>query len=372
MIPHEINDIFAEGVLEVMPDGHGFLRSPDYNFLPSPDDIYVAASLINRFNLKTGDLFAGSVRIPEAGITHFSLIDISAVNSEPPNKAGQRTDFHLLSRVEPCHRLKMETTRENLCGRILDLIVPLGKGMSCSISGPPHMGKMAVIENIATSLAFNHSGVTVIVLLIEADPVEAETMTRYLRANVFFSSVRESDARHIHLTQIVVERAKRIVETGQDVVLVIDSLSRLVEAYNAVLPDNAAMEMGAKDPGLSRGQRLLESAVAAQNGGSLTVIGTVDTWDQRDKTVEAMEEAADALIVLDKRVFEDGVFPPGNIQRSRSKKSAKVLSKEDHARGLVLQKVLSPLSPTEGIKLLASKLIRTRSNDEFYSNMSSL
>jgi len=366
-------EIFAEGVLEVAPDGHGFLRSPDCNYLPAHDDVYVSPAYINGFNLKTGDTIAGRVYPPLAGEAYFTLARVDAVNFESPDLSRARRHFYGLRKVDARERLRLETTRENLCGRVMDLMVPLGKGHSGLIVGPPHTGAKLLIENIVNGIATNHPDLAVYVLLIDAEPDEASAVKRSLKTEVFFSTWKESEARHIQLAEIVFEKAKRMAEQGRDVVVLIDSLSRLIGAYHAVLPssDNGLVA-GMDHPAVCRAQRFPSASGKFQEGGSLTVIATAEAGTTSEVGIQHVEKWADILIMLDHRVLDDGIFPAINIHRSRNAREELLLPKEDLGRIWVLRRVLSPLSATEAVKLVCSKLLVTGSNAVFLSNMAAL
>lgn len=369
-------EIFAEGVLEIAPDGHGLLRSPDYNYLPAADDIYVSPTYINSFNLKTGDTIAGRVRPPMVGETHFSLTRIDALNFGAPDLSHPRRELQNLRKVEARERLRMETTRENLCGRVIDLMVPMGKGHSGLIVSPPQTGGRMLMENIVNGIAANHPELAVYVLLICAEPGEAGAMRRSLKAEVLFTTWNESEARHIQLAEIVFEKAKRLAELGRDAIILLDSISRLTCAYHAVLPcSDYGLAAGTDHPAVRRAQRYSSAAGKFQDGGSLTVIAAVETGKAGCANAaidQELQKSADILIVLDRQVLNDGIFPPINVHRSRNAKEELVLSKGELDRIRVLRKVLSPLSASEAVKLLGSKLLVTGSNAALLSSMGSL
>jgi transcription termination factor Rho len=370
---NEDAEIFAEGVLEVAPDGHGFLRSPDYNYRPAHDDVYVSPDYINGFNLKTGDTIGGRVRPPLAGEAYFTLAGVDAVNFESPDLSHARRHFYSLTKVDARERLRVETTRENLCGRVIDLMFPLGKGHSGLIVGPPHTGAKLLIENIVNGIATNHPNLTVSVLLIGAEPADASALKRALKTEVFFSTWKESEARHIQLAEIVLEKAKRLAEQGGDVVVLIDSISRLICAYYAVLPSSDdALAAGMDHPAVRHAQRFLSASRKFQERGSLTVIATAEAGTTAQDGIHDVEKWADILIRLDRRLLKDGIFPAVNIHRSRNGREELLLPEEDLGRIRGLRRVLSPLSPSEAVKLLCSKLLVTCSNAVFLSNMASL
>jgi len=372
---HEDPEIFAEGVLEIAPDGHGFLRSPDYNYLPAADDIYVSPAFINTFNLKTGDTIAGSVLPPTSSEHYFTLARIDGLNNGSLERLHPRREFHNLKKVDSRERLRVETTRENLCGRVIDLMVPLGKGHSGLIVSSPHSGERMLIETIANGIATNYPNLTIYVVLIGEQLEEAGAMNRSLRAEVFFSTQDEPEARHIQLAEIVFEKAKRLVEQGRDVIVIVDSLSRLICAYNAVVPhSDDGLEVGVDPAWYRRARNYLSAAGKFQDGGSLTVIATVEagTTLPAKAALPDMENWADVLIMLDRQVLNDGIFPAVNIHDSRNAREELLLPKEDLDRIWVVRKVLSSLSAAEAVKTLGSKLLATGSNVVFLKNPSSL
>ena len=369
-------DIFAEGVLEILPDGYGFLRSPDYNYLPGPDDIHVSPSKIRKFDLRTGDTISGQVRPPHEGEKYFALVKIEAVNFESPEEARNKILFDNLAPVYPQERLKLETTRENLVPRFLDLMAPLGKGQCGLIVGPRHTGKRLILESIAKSLAINHPEVTVLVLLIDEHQSEAAATQRSLKVEVTFTTWDESNARHIQVTELVAEKAKRFAEKRRDVVLLIDSLNHLASAYRAVFSGSGELlgqDLNARL--LRHVKRLLESPRNLNAGGSLTMLAIVENEvSQRDdhNVLEDCKSVADLLIVLDHRVARQGIFPAIDVHRTRNGREELLTSEEELTRLRVLRRVLEPLAAAEAAKLLGGKLIASRSNKEFLANMSSL
>jgi transcription termination factor Rho len=374
--PNEVPRNFSEGVLEILPDGHGFLRSAEHNYLPARDDIYVSPLQISTFTLKTGDTISGQVNLPLKRGGYFTLVDIEAVNAESPHPKHRRREFQELSRLEPCERLKLETTRENLCGRVLDLMTPLGKGHLCLIPGPRHSGKKLLLESIISSIAINDPDVVVTALLLHEDPEGGATMARCLRGQVVFATSKESPARHLQLAEMVIEKAKRLVEKKRDVVILLDSITHLASAYNAVVPPSGeGLRAGMENRALKRTRQILAAAGNMEGGGSLTIFATIEVEDAKPAEQALWMEfndMADAQIVLDHKVLDQGIFPPVNIQRSVTRRAEKLVRKEDLSRIYVLRKVLQPLSPAEAVKMLGSKMLLTVNNAELLGNMSAL
>jgi transcription termination factor Rho len=368
--------IFAEGVLEILPDGYGFLRSPDYNYLPGPDDIYVSPSQIRKFDLKTGDTISGQVRPPHEGEKYFALVKIEAVNFESPDEARNKILFDNLTPLYPQERIKLETVRENVSARVMDLLTPLGKGQRGLIVSPPRAGKTMLLQNVANSITTNHPEVVLMVLLIDERPEEVTDMQRSVKGEVISSTFDEPAARHVQVAEMVIEKAKRLVEHKRDVVILLDSITRLARAYNTIVPPSGKVLSGGVDSNaLQRPKRFFGSARNIEEGGSLTIIATalIDTGSRMDDVIfEEFKGTGNSEIILERKLVDKRVFPAIDIQRSGTRKEELLIPKEDLQRIWVLRKVLNPLSPVEAMELLIDKLSKTRGNGEFLANMSSL
>ena len=368
--------IFAEGVLEILPDGYGFLRSPDYNYLPGPDDIYVSPSQIRKFDLKTGDTISGQVRPPHEGEKYFALMKIEAVNFESPDEARNKILFDNLTPLYPQERLKLETTRENASARVMDLLTPLGKGQRGLIVSPPRAGKTMLLQNVANSITTNHPEVVLMVLLIDERPEEVTDMQRSVKGEVISSTFDEPAARHVQVAEMVIEKAKRLVEHKRDVVILLDSITRLARAYNTIVPPSGKVLSGGVDSNaLQRPKRFFGAARNIEEGGSLTIIATalIDTGSRMDDVIfEEFKGTGNSEIILERKLVDKRVFPAIDIQRSGTRKEELLIPKEDLQRIWVLRRVLNPLSPVEAMELLIDKLSKAKSNGEFLANMSSL
>ena len=368
--------IFAEGVLEILPDGYGFLRSPDYNYLPGPDDIYVSPSQIRKFDLKTGDTISGQVRPPHEGEKYFALVKIEAVNFESPDEARNKILFDNLTPLYPQERLKLETTRENASARVMDLLTPLGKGQRGLIVSPPRAGKTMLLQNVANSITANHPEVVLMVLLIDERPEEVTDMQRSVKGEVISSTFDEPAARHVQVAEMVIEKAKRLVEHKRDVVILLDSITRLARAYNTIVPPSGKVLSGGVDSNaLQRPKRFFGSARNIEEGGSLTIIATalIDTGSRMDDVIfEEFKGTGNSEIILERKLVDKRVFPAIDIQRSGTRKEELLIPKEDLQRIWVLRKVLNPLSPVEAMELLVDYLSKSKSNGEFLANMSKL
>jgi transcription termination factor Rho len=368
--------IFAEGVLEILPDGYGFLRSPDYNYLPGPDDIYVSPSQIRKFDLKTGDTISGNVRPPHEGEKYFALVKIEAINFESPEETRNKILFDNLTPLYPQERIKMETVREGISGRVMDLLTPVGKGQRGLIVAPPRTGKTMLLQSIANSVTSNHPEVVLIVLLIDERPEEVTDMQRSVKGEVISSTFDEPAARHVQVAEMVIEKAKRLVEHKRDVVILLDSITRLARAYNTIVPPSGKVLSGGVDSNaLQRPKRFFGAARNIEEGGSLTIIATalVDTGSRMDEVIfEEFKGTGNMEVILDRKLVDKRVFPAIDIQRSGTRKEELLIPKEDLQLIWVLRKVLNPLSPVEAMELLVDKLGKTRNNAEFLLNMSSL
>jgi transcription termination factor Rho len=368
--------IFAEGVLEILPDGYGFLRSPDYNYLPGPDDIYVSPSQIRKFDLKTGDSISGNVRPPHEGEKYFALVKIEAINFESPEETRNKILFDNLTPLYPQERIKMETVREGISGRVMDLLTPVGKGQRGLIVAPPRTGKTMLLQAIANSVSTNHPEVVLIVLLIDERPEEVTDMQRSVKGEVISSTFDEPAARHVQVAEMVIEKAKRLVEHKRDVVILLDSITRLARAYNTIVPPSGKVLSGGVDSNaLQRPKRFFGAARNIEEGGSLTIISTalVDTGSRMDEVIfEEFKGTGNMEIILDRKLVDKRVFPAIDIQRSGTRKEELLIPKEDLQRVWILRKVLNPLSPVEAMELLISRLEKVRNNAEFLANMNQL
>jgi len=368
--------IFAEGVLEILPDGYGFLRSPDYNYLPGPDDIYVSPSQIRKFDLKTGDTISGQVRPPHEGEKYFALVKIEAVNFESPDEARNKILFDNLTPLYPQERIKLETVRENISARVMDLLTPLGKGQRGLIVSPPRAGKTMLLQNVANSITSNHPEVVLMVLLIDERPEEVTDMQRSVKGEVISSTFDEPAARHVQVAEMVIEKAKRLVEHKRDVVILLDSITRLARAYNTIVPPSGKVLSGGVDSNaLQRPKRFFGSARNIEEGGSLTIIATalIDTGSRMDDVIfEEFKGTGNSEIILDRKLVDKRTFPAIDIQRSGTRKEELLIPKDDLQRIWVLRKVLNPLSPVEAMELLIERLAKAGSNSEFLAKMSQL
>ena len=365
--------IFAEGVLETLPESFGFLRSPDYNYLPGPDDIYVSPTQIRRFDLRTGDTVSGQVRPPKEGENYFALVKVEAINFESPEEARNKTLFDNLTPFYPDSRIQLETTKENLSGRVMDLLTPIGRGQRGLIVSPPRTGKTMLLQSIANSVTTNHPDVTLIVLLIDERPEEVTDMQRNVKGEVISSTFDEPYARHVQVAEMVIEKAKRLVEHKRDVVILLDSITRLARAYNTIVPSSGKILSGGVDSNaLQRPKRFFGAARNIEEGGSLTIMATalVDTGSRMDDVIfEEFKGTGNMEIHLDRKLVDKRVFPAIDIHHSGTRKEELLLSKEDLNRVWVLRKVLSPLSVTAAMELLLGRMGKTRSNGEFLSAM---
>ena len=366
--------IFSEGVLECLPDGFGFLRAPEYNYLPGPDDVYVSPSQIRRFDLRTGDTISGQIRPPKEGERYFALIKVDAINFEPPEEARNKIFFDNLTPLYPNERLKLETVKDNYSGRVMDLLTPIGKGQRGLIVSPPRTGKTMLLQAIANSITANHAETTLIVLLIDERPEEVTDMQRSVRGEVISSTFDEPATRHVQVAEMVIEKAKRLVEHKKDVVILLDSITRLARAYNTIVPPSGKVLSGGVDSNaLQRPKRFFGAARNIEEGGSLTIIATalIDTGSRMDDVIfEEFKGTGNMEIHLDRKLVDKRVFPAIDINKSGTRKEELLLPKEELNRVWILRKVLNPLSPVETMELLLDKLSKTRSNAEFLGSMS--
>jgi transcription termination factor Rho len=366
--------IFSEGVLECLPDGFGFLRAPEYNYLPGPDDVYVSPSQIRRFDLRTGDTISGQIRPPKEGERYFALIKVDAINFEPPEEARNKIFFDNLTPLYPNERLKLETARDNYSGRVMDLLTPIGKGQRGLIVSPPRTGKTMLLQSIANSITTNHAEVTLIVLLIDERPEEVTDMQRSVRGEVISSTFDEPATRHVQVAEMVIEKAKRLIEHKRDVVILLDSITRLARAYNTIVPPSGKVLSGGVDSNaLQRPKRFFGAARNIEEGGSLTIIATalIDTGSRMDDVIfEEFKGTGNMEIHLERKLVDKRVFPAIDINKSGTRKEELLLPKDELNRVWILRKVLNPLSPVETMELLLDKLGKTRSNGEFLASMS--
>src|SRR6202158_4611110 len=366
--------IFSEGVLECLPDGFGFLRAPEYNYLPGPDDVYVSPSQIRRFDLRTGDTVSGQIRPPKEGERYFALIKVDAINFEPPEEARNKIFFDNLTPLYPQSRLKMETVKDNFSGRVMDLLTPIGRGQRGLIVAAPRTGKTMLLQSIANSITANHPEVSLIVLLIDERPEEVTDMQRSVKGEVISSTFDEPASRHVQVAEMVIEKAKRLVEHKKDVVILLDSITRLARAYNTVVPPSGKVLSGGVDSNaLQRPKRFFGAARNIEEGGSLTIVASalIDTGSRMDDVIfEEFKGTGNMEIHLDRRMAEKRVFPAIDITKSGTRKDELLLPREELNRIWVLRKVLSPLSPVESIELLLDRLSKTKSNGDFLSAMS--
>jgi transcription termination factor Rho len=368
--------IFSEGVLETLPDGFGFLRAPEYNYLPGPDDIYVSPSQIRKFDLRTGDTVSGQIRPPKEGERYFALIKVEAINFESPDQAREKVFFDNLTPLYPEEQLKMETPQpDNLSARVIDLVTPLGKGQRGLIVAPPRTGKTMLLQTIANSVTQNHPETTLIVLLIDERPEEVTDMQRSVNGEVISSTFDEPPTRHVQVADMVIEKAKRLVEHKRDVVILLDSITRLARAHNAVVPPSGKILSGGIDSNaLQRPKRFFGAARNIEEGGSLTIIATalIDTGSRMDDVIfEEFKGTGNSEIHLDRRLSDKRLFPAIDLQRSGTRKEELLISKEDLSRIWVMRRVLNPLSPVEQMEVVLERLEKTKSNAEFLASMQS-
>jgi len=366
--------IFSEGVLECLPDGFGFLRAPDYNYLPGPDDIYVSPSQIRKFDLRTGDTISGQIRPPKDGERYFALIKVEAINFEPPDESRNKIFFDNLTPLYPQERIRLETIKDNISARVLDLLTPIGKGQRGLIVAPPRTGKTMLLQTIANSVSTNHPEITLIVLLIDERPEEVTDMQRTVKGEVISSTFDEPAARHVQVAEMVIEKAKRLVEHKRDVVILLDSITRLARAYNTVVPPSGKVLSGGVDSNaLQRPKRFFGAARNIEEGGSLTIIATalIDTGSRMDDVIfEEFKGTGNLEINLDRKLVDKRVFPAIDLNKSGTRKEELLVPKDELNRIWVLRKVLNPLSPVESMELIIDKLSKTQANSQFLASMS--
>lgn len=364
---------FAEGLLEVLPEGFGFLRSPDQNYLASSDDIYISPSQIKKFGLHTGDIISGMIRAPKEEEKFFAMLRIDAVNFDPPLTAKERTHFDDLVPLYPTQHLKMERDPHELSTRIMDLMTPLGKGQRALIVAPPRTGKTVLLQNIANSITANHPEVFLIVLLIDERPEEVTDMERNVKGEVVASTFDEPATRHVQVAEMVIEKAKRLVEHRKDVVILLDSITRLGRAYNTVVPPSGKVLSGGVDSNaLQRPKRFFGAARSIEGGGSLTIIATalIETGSRMDDVIfEEFKGTGNSEIILDRKLSDHRIFPAMDIQRSGTRKEDLLIDAQKLAMIWVLRKILSTSGPAESMELLLDRLGKTKTNDEFLASL---
>lgn len=369
-------DIIGAGVVEVLQDGFGFLRSPDANYLPGPDDIYVSPSQIRRFSLRTGDTVEGEIRSPKDGERYFALLKVNTINFQDPEMARHKTHFDNLTPLYPDERFKLEVedpTIKDLSARVIDLTTPLGKGQRALITAPPRTGKTVFLQNIAKSITRNHPECYLIVLLIDERPEEVTDMQRTVDGEVISSTFDEPAVRHVQVAEMVIEKAKRLVEHGRDVVILLDSITRLGRAYNTVVPSSGKVLTGGVDANaLQRPKRFFGAARNIEEGGSLTIIATalIDTGSRMDEVIfEEFKGTGNSEIILDRKIADKRVFPSIDIQRSGTRKEELLVSKDELKKMYVLRRILNPMNSVDAIEFLLDKLRQTKSNGEFFDSM---
>ncbi|MET0482615.1 MAG: transcription termination factor Rho [Aestuariivirgaceae bacterium] len=368
--------IIGEGVVEVLQDGFGFLRSPDANYLPGPDDIYVSPSQIRRFNLRTGDTVDGDIRSPKEGERYFALLKVNTINFEDPDKTRHKIHFDNLTPLYPDERLEMEVadpTKKDMSARVIDLVAPLGKGQRGLIVAPPRTGKTVLLQNIAHAITSNHPECYLIVLLIDERPEEVTDMQRSVKGEVISSTFDEPAVRHVQVAEMVIEKAKRLVEHGRDVVILLDSITRLGRAYNTVVPSSGKVLTGGVDANaLQRPKRFFGAARNIEEGGSLTIIATalIDTGSRMDEVIfEEFKGTGNSEIVLDRKVADKRVFPSMDILRSGTRKEELLVKPDLLKKTYVLRRILNPMGTVDAIEFLLDKLRQTKTNQDFFDSM---
>ncbi|CAK7258511.1 MULTISPECIES: transcription termination factor Rho [Shinella] len=369
-------EIIGEGVVEVLQDGFGFLRSANANYLPGPDDIYISPSQIRRFSLKTGDTVEGPIRGPKEGERYFALLKVNTINFDDPEKIRHKVHFDNLTPLYPNERFKMELeipTSKDLSPRVIDLVAPLGKGQRGLIVAPPRTGKTVLLQNIAHSITANHPECYLIVLLIDERPEEVTDMQRSVRGEVVSSTFDEPATRHVQVAEMVIEKAKRLVEHGRDVVILLDSITRLGRAYNTVVPSSGKVLTGGVDANaLQRPKRFFGAARNIEEGGSLTIIATalIDTGSRMDEVIfEEFKGTGNSEIVLDRKVADKRIFPAMDILKSGTRKEDLLVPRQDLQKIFVLRRILAPMGTTDAIEFLIDKLKQTKNNGDFFDSM---
>ncbi|MCD4763800.1 MAG: transcription termination factor Rho [Desulfobacterales bacterium] len=367
--------IFGEGTLEILPDGFGFLRSPNSNYLPGPDDIYVSPSQIRRFNLRTGDTVSGQIRRPKESERYFALLKVEAVNYEDPEVAREKILFDNLTPLYPDRKINLESSSDNYSARIMDLMIPIGFGQRGLIVSPPRSGKTMLLQNIANSVIANHKDIIPFILLIDERPEEVTDMQRSVNAEVISSTFDEPAERHVQVAEMVIEKAKRLVEHKKDVIVLLDSITRLARAYNSVMPPSGKILSGGVDSNaLQRPKRFFGAARNIEEGGSLTIIATalVDTGSRMDEVIfEEFKGTGNMEIQLDRRLSDKRLFPAIDIKKSGTRKEELLLDEETLNRVWILRKLLSSLNPSDSMEFLLEKMSGTKDNKSFLNSMNS-
>jgi transcription termination factor Rho len=368
--------IYGDGVLEVLQDGFGFLRSPEANYLPGPDDIYVSPSQVRRFSLRTGDTVEGEIRSPKDGERYFALLKVNQINFDEPDKLRHRINFDNLAPLYPDEKIKLELddpTKKDLTTRVIDLITPLGKGQRALIVSPPRTGKTVMLQNIAHAIAANHPDAYLLVLLIDERPEEVTDMARTVKGEVVSSTFDEPAVRHVQVAEMVIEKAKRLVEHKRDVVILLDSITRLARAYNTVVPSSGKVLTGGVDANaLQRPKRFFGAARNIEEGGSLTIIATalIDTGSRMDEVIfEEFKGTGNSEIVLDRKVADKRTFPALDITKSGTRKEELLVDKAVLSKMWVLRRVLMPMGPVDGLEFLIDKLKQSKNNADFFEAM---
>jgi len=365
--------IFGEGVLEILPDGFGFLRSPDYNYLPGPDDIYISPSQIRKFSLRTGDTVSGQIRPPKEGERYFALLKVEAVNLGNPDDTKDKTLFDNLTPIYPNERFMLETKPQEISTRIMDMLTPIGKGQRGMIVAPPYSGKTVLLQKFANSLTTNYPEVVLIVLLIDERPEEVTDMQRLVKGEVISSTFDEPAERHIQVAEIVLEKAKRLVECGKDVVILLDSITRLARAYNTCVPHSGKILSGGVDSNaLQKPKRFFGAARKIEEGGSLTIVATalVDTGSRMDEVIfEEFKGTGNMEIQLDRNLFQKRIYPAIDIKRSNTRREELLINDDELKKIWLMRKVLNELNSDEAMQLLIEKLSKTKSNAEFLMSL---
>jgi transcription termination factor Rho len=366
--------VYREGVLERLPDGYGFLRSPDNSFLPGSDDVYVSPTQIRRYNLRTGDTVTGSIRPPKSGEKYFALVQVDAINDEAPSNAKDRPQFKSLTPMHPDRQLKVETPDGGPIGRVVDLLCPLGFGQRALIVSPPRAGKTVLLQAIAKALAVNHPEVKLIVLLLDERPEEVTDMRRTVRGEVVSSTFDEAASRHVDVGEMVLEKARRMVESGHDVVILLDSLTRLARAHNTVTPSSGRVLTGGVDANaLEKPKKFFGSARAVEEGGSLTIIATalIETGSRMDEVIfEEFKGTGNSEIVLERKLADKRIFPAIDLNKSGTRKEELLIDQGDLQRVWMLRKALASVQADEAMDLLLKRLRQTKSNKEFLETLS--
>ncbi|TXH39248.1 MAG: transcription termination factor Rho [Rhodospirillaceae bacterium] len=368
--------IFGDGVLEILQDGFGFLRSPEANYLPGPDDIYVSPSQVRRFGLRTGDTVEGQIRAPKDGERYFALLKVNKINFDEPDKLRHRINFDNLTPLYPDERLKMENedpTKKDITSRVIDLISPIGKGQRALIVAPPRTGKTVMLQNIAHSISTNHPECYLIVLLIDERPEEVTDMARSVKGEVVSSTFDEPAARHVQVAEMVIEKAKRLVEHKRDVVILLDSITRLARAYNTVVPSSGKVLTGGVDANaLQRPKRFFGAARNIEEGGSLTIIATalIDTGSRMDEVIfEEFKGTGNSEIILDRKLSDKRTFPAIDITKSGTRKEELLVDKGKLSKMWVLRRILMPMGVTDAMEFLLDKLKHSKTNNDFFQSM---